>query len=264
MAMSDEIKEQVEKTKKMTKKQKWDYFWTYYKIPFWAVVIGIVVLVYCIHDAAGRREDALYAILINADTNSVSTDTLDQWDNELGSMLKLDTKKYQAYIDNSMTMSLSSADQYSMSNSQKFMAMTAANQIDAVVADEEIYEYYSQFQYFADLSNIMSKEQLSKYSDCLYYTDRSTFSGTGSDNFKLSDITGRTIDHHDPSTMKDPVPVGIFVTSASRIKNIGCYNYLAVNKVICQGHTSEAVVGIPVTSKHQNAGKEFIAYMFGE
>jgi hypothetical protein len=264
MAMNDEIREQTDKMKAMTPEQKWDYFWTYYKIPFWAAILGIAVLVYCIHDASSRRDDALYAVMINADSASIPTDALDKWDSDLAGILKLDTKKYQAYVDDSMTLSLNSSDQYSMSNSQKFMAMSAANQLDAVVADEEIYEYYSQFQYFENLNDVLTKEQLSEYSDCLYYTDRSTFSDTDSDNFELSDLSSRKIDHHDPSTMKDPIPVGIFVTDAQKVKADKCYDYLSVKKVTYQGHTSEPVVGIPVTSKHQKAGIAFIGYIFGK
>lgn len=261
MTISDAIKEQTKKTKNMTRRQKLSYFWSYYKVPFLAIVLGIAVLTYCIHTAMTTKKDVLCAVLVNSDATAIPTDMIPDWEKDLSSILKIDTDKYQVTIDNSSTLSLSDTDQYALSNTEKFTAMCSANQIDDVIADTAIFEYYSQFQYFYNLNDVLTSDELKKYSDQLYYTDRSTISSTDDDDFELSDITDRKIDHHDPSSMKDPVPTGIFVTDSEKVKNSGCYDYLVKNKDEFQGHQSEAVIGIPSTTVRLDNARTFLNYI---
>lgn len=264
MAIRDEIKKQTQKTKNMTPRENFSYFWSYYKFPFLAVIIGIVILVSCIHSAITQKTDALCALVINADASAVPTGTVEKWEDDMTSILGIDTKKYQVYIDYSTSLSLNSNDQYSLSNTEKFAAMSAAQQIDDVISDETIFEYYAQFQYFYKLSDVLTNDEMAKYKDKFYYTDKSTADETDSDDYDVSDMTSRTIDHHDPTTMKDPVAVGIYVTDSSKIKNSKCYDYLVTEKTQFQGHQSETVIGIPSTTKHPEAARAFLNYMLAD
>ncbi len=261
MAIRDEIREQTQKTKEMTRKEKLGYFWMYYKVPFLATIIGIIVLISCIHSAMTHKDDALCAMLINADSSAMPTTTIDTWDKDLSSQLGIDTSKYQIYIDYSTSLSLYSNDQYALSNTEKFAAMCAANQIDDVICDDTMFEYYAQFQYYKDLSTVLTKDELAKYEGQIYYTDKSTFDNTDAENFDASEITDRKIDHHDPSTMKDPVAVGIYVTDSSKIKDSKCYDYLAAAKTQFQVQQSEAVLGISATTLHPEASITFLKYI---
>ncbi len=52
------------------------------------------------------------------------------------------------------------------------------------------------------------------------------------------------INHRDPSSMKQPVPVGIIIPEGSSILEAGCYDYLSENEITYQGYPSKPVIGI--------------------
>ena len=78
---------------------------------------------------------------------------------------------------------------------------------------------------------------------------------------ELESAALQDIDHRDPSTMKNPVPVGIIVTDYEKIRESGFYLYLSDNDVIFQRHPSEAVFGVPVTLEDPTLAIRFLKFL---
>jgi hypothetical protein len=76
-----------------------------------------------------------------------------------------------------------------------------------------------------------------------------------------AEIDKLVINHHDPSSMKNPVAVGICLPADNKILQTGCYDYLTDTSVTYQGYPSEVVFGIPVTSTRQETALQFLEYI---
>jgi hypothetical protein len=76
-----------------------------------------------------------------------------------------------------------------------------------------------------------------------------------------TEIDKLVINHHDPSSMKNPVAVGICLPADNKLMQTGCYDYLTDTSVTYQGYPSEAVLGIPITSARQETALQFLEYL---
>ena len=83
MAMIDEIKEQTRKMKEMTPKQKWEYFWGYYKFHVLFIAVILFFLITLTRDILKSKETVFYTAMINANTDSVTEEVLAEWNGEL-------------------------------------------------------------------------------------------------------------------------------------------------------------------------------------
>ena len=66
MPLMDEFKEEREEMKSRCFKDRWNYFWDYYK---WHVVAGIIIVcvaITIIHGVLTRKETAFYVAMMNS------------------------------------------------------------------------------------------------------------------------------------------------------------------------------------------------------
>ena len=261
-SIHEEIKEQQQKTKDMSTKGKLSYFWYYYKVHTIVVVAVITIVGMFIHQFITNKDYAFYASIINADYSNLEEN---QWGPEFEEYADIDTEEYQAYIDTSIMLTDDDSSQYSMSNTEKMLAMLQTGIIDVIVADTETFENYAQYEYFVNLEEVLPEDVLAKYEDCLYYTDMATVDTGDDDTFytesELENPADLVINHRDPSTMENPVPVGIILSKGNKIMDAGCYDYLAEAQTTYQGYPSEAILGIPVTSTKLDTVLKFLTFM---
>ena len=71
------------------------------------------------------------------------------------------------------------------------------------------------------------------------------------------------IDHHDTSSMKDPVPVGFFAGEGTRVGESGMYAHLKDTPEF-QGHENEAVFGILKNTERYDTAVAGISYLAGK
>ncbi len=262
MSIHEEIKEQQQKTKDMSTKGKLQYFWYYYKVHTLVGIAVVSFVIMFIYQYVTNKDYAFYATIINADVTYIEDN---QWGDEFTQYAEVDTEEYQVYIDTSMMLSDNDSTQYSMSNVEKLLAMLQTGTIDVIVADTDVFEGYAQNEYFMNLEEVLPEDILTKYKDCFYYTDLATIDTGDDDSFtpldELPNPDDYIINHHDPASMKKPVAVGIVLPESTKIMQTGCYDYLAATDTTYQGYPSEAVLGIPVTSKRFDTVIKFLEFI---
>lgn len=259
-SLHGEIKEQQQKTKDMSAKGRLSYFWYYYKVHTFVVIAVVAFIAMFIRQFRENKDYAFYAALINADISHIADN---QWGDEFAEYAGIDTDKYRAYIDTSVVLSEAGSTQYSISSAEKLLVMMQTGIVDVIVADTETFENYAQNDFFVTMENALPKEVLEKYADCLYYTDAATFNKGDDDTFytldELDDPATFLIDHRNPATMEQPIPVGICLSKGNKIMDTGCYDYLSA--VTYQGYPTEIVLGIPVTSVQLDTILKFLTFL---
>ncbi|NLG04070.1 MAG: hypothetical protein GX567_09630 [Clostridia bacterium] len=163
MAVSDEIKQEHKKLKFMTKQEKIQYIWEYYKLHIAVTIVAIIFLSLLIHDLIeGNKPVHLYACLVNANMSTQTESTLlDDYIAYAG----IDTKKENTAIDMSMHIDLDSMDQVSLAYQQKIMALLSSKDLDVLIADNEMIQKYGEMEAFLDLESVLPealKDELEK------------------------------------------------------------------------------------------------------
>lgn len=264
MAVIDEIRDQQKKAfKSMNFREKAGYIWYYYKVH---ILLAIVVLLFVgtfIQQITTSIPYGFYATLVNADTPFASS--ADELGSGFAEYAGIDTDEYQVFVDTSVQMSENQDAQYSITSREKLLLQLQTGEVHTLVADTEIFESYAQNEFFYDLSQLLTEDELAAYADAFYYTDAATFDiGTEDpldEEAARLDLSEEKIDHHDPASMENPIPVGIFVTDFSKIRSSGFYDYLSDNHVTFQKNPSEAVLGIPVTIEDTTLATAFIHFL---
>lgn len=164
----DEIREQNQKFKDMSFKKKLEYFWEYYRFPTIAV-IGIAILIISMAHSmiANSKETVLYAALVNG---SAAPD-YEAMQHDYADSIGVDLNDVFVTIDTSFNLSSDLTNTSDLAAVQKLMALSAANQIDIMTADEQVGLYLAGNGYFADLRTVLPSDALAKYEPYfVYYT----------------------------------------------------------------------------------------------
>lgn len=266
MSVAKEIREEQKKAlSTMSTKEKLAYFWEYYKIHTFAAIIIIVIAVNLVRQVVTNRDIGFYAVLINAVTTDSNYGLNEIWNEEFQEYAQIDPDEYAVSIDTSITLSESIDVEYMVANQQRLFAMLMAGNVSAFIAHTETFESYAQFEYFYNVESLLSAEELEKYGPYLYYTDASTFdqeSDIPSDDEAVQNDRGNlVINHRDPSTMEQPVAVGVILTEDNMIAEAGYYAYLKEAGYEYQGYPSDVVLGIPLTNKEPALVIRFLEYL---
>lgn len=266
MSVAKEIREEQRKAlSTMSPKEKLAYFWDYYKIHTVVAIVVAAFTVMFIHQYVTNKDYAFYATLINAMQTDSNAELSAAWAQEFQEYAEIDPDEYLVYIDTTVSLSDDIGSQYAISNREKMLAMMQIGTINAIVADTKIFEEYAQFEYFCNLDMILSPEELEKYRPYFYYTDAASFEKDNDDTYY--DMTERpdpgalVIDHRDPASMEQPVAVGIVVSEDNLLADAGYYAYLDNSEYDYQGHSSEAVLGIPISCKQPEMAVKFLEYL---
>lgn len=258
----DEIREQQHKTKDMSLKGKWQYFWDYYKVHTF-VAIGVILLGgMLIHDILSAKDYAFYGIMLNS--AGLSAESME---NAFVEYAEIDADTYDCFIDTTSTLSYSTPSEYDMATMQKMVAQVQAKDLDAVVFDSQVFNNYANTEMFADLTTVLSPEELDQYKDKFYYIDYAPIIRANEDSdyeneaavssaewatATLEDILAEAETHKHPETMEQPVPVGIFMEESPFIQKTGSYGQ------------AQPVLGIIINTERQEAARRYLAFLWDE
>lgn len=251
----------------MSFKEKLAYFWDYYKVHTIVAVLAVVFIISFISSYRSNKPFAFYAVLLNANTTQENSTLSSTWAQEFLEYAGIDSEAYQVYIEPSITISEESGSQYEIANRQKMTAMMHSGDIHAILADTETFEGYARLDYFYDLTEIFTAEELAPYADSLYYTDAAAFDEDTGETLEemeaaQAEVYAKVIDHSDPSAMEKPVAVGIRIPkTGNKLADAGYYAYLDENNYTFQGYPSETVIGIPLSVENPDLALQFLTYI---
>ncbi len=221
----DEIREQHKKMKGKSLKEKFQYFWEYYRVATLIIILAVIFVANLIYTIVTAKDSAFYAILINGYT-TMDTETYMEGFEEYA---QIDTKQYTATLEANFTIDENSMDSYTAANIQKFAAQVAAKELDAMFAETDTFQKYADNGYLGNLEELLPAETLAAYKDRLLYAD-------------LPD-----------DDTEEEVPVGVQVADCAFLQESGAY-----------AGQDEVYFGVIVNSEHADMAAEFLDYIFQE
>lgn len=168
-SVHDEIREQQQKLKGKPFREKWDYFWEYYKVHTLVAICSVAALISIVYSIASQKDSILDVAMVNAyfdqelDSEALCAD-FEQY-------AQVDTKEYQATITTNMDVDYEGTDQYSYANLQKITAMAAAHSLDVIITNDAYIDHNLGVGVFYDLCEYFTEEELAQYEDRLLYRD---------------------------------------------------------------------------------------------
>lgn len=260
--VQDEIREQQQKLKGKSLKEKLQYFWYYYKVHTVVVLFVVIFLATMTRDILSAKDYTFYGVMLNA--VNLSGDSIEA---AFGEYAELDLETYECFIDTDSTLSYRTATQYDMATSQKLIALVQTKDLDALVFDSEIYNNYANNGMVADLTTLYTPEELQKYEDRLYYVDKAQIDRAdedpdyknealafldGNETITNDDILKEAETHRHPENMEDPIPVGIFLEDSPFVQKTGAYDIL------------KPVFGISSTTTRPETAMKFLDFLWDE
>ena len=220
-SLQDEIRLQHQKLDGRPFSKRLEYYWHYYKVHIIVTVLLACFFGSILHPIIHQKDTVLSIAYINAFPNVEDKVIV----KDLETYLQLNTEKQQVLLDSTYYIDTNSTSPYAETYSQKFSANAMAGNFDVVLADTANFDFYGNQEFFQDLSTILSKEELAKYQDRLYYI-----------NLPNDDSNAE-------------VPVGIKIDKAAKICKTSCYP------------NSDAYYGIVTGTKHIDAALSFLTYI---
>ncbi len=193
-SVNDEIREQRQKFKDMTPKQKFGYFWDYYKWPAVVVLFVAISVISFVYNLATQKDTVLYVDCLNGDPMAETQAIEEGFVEAIG----LSYKDYTVSFNPSVQLDLEQDSPYSLVGYQKLMAEAGSNTLDILIGQSEILMTFAADGYYRDLSELFPADYLAAHEKDLIY-----FAGEEED--------------------KDPFPIAIRIASAPCLVENGIY-----------------------------------------
>lgn len=248
MPVMDEFREEREAIKNASPKEKWEYFWEYYK---WYVIGGAAILfllVIFIRDMVNKKDWIFYGAFINTYAHEEPSEALL---NDFVTLAQLDTENYSVMFDTSYSINIGTYDEVTNSSAQRLLVNLTAAELDFVVADETTFGQYATIDTFMDVRTLFTPEELEKYQEYFYYVDMAEVDRINEGNLSAAydSYKGVAYDHTKPEDMESPVPVAIYIDSSEKLNNAYVFKEESV------------VLGIPLNTQHLQTTLLFIDYL---
>lgn len=212
------IKEDWEKVKDKPAKEKWEFFWDYYKIQALCILLVIVLIVQGVVTVSNQKEIVFSGFCINC---KISLDEKLLWDEFYESAgIDPETQTVACYSD---VQIMPGQTQLNNNTVQRIIAGCSVQDADFIIGDPYSFQVcaYTSQQLFADLREVLDEKTLEKCAGRIYYMDKSIID-------LLNSPVGEQVepnaleypqDPKDPGSMKDPIPVGIDVSDREDLQN---------------------------------------------
>lgn len=223
MAVMDEFKEERAKLKEMSLRDKIDHFIYYHKVGIMVTVLVFILAGISISSSLTNKESALYIALIDCHERDFTGEGTTAYEESVAHQLNIDADKYAVHLDNTYYLSSIYMNPEDSLYGSKYTANESAyqlpeilwtrmatGQLDAFVAAENYINGWVMNDGFLDLREEMTPEQYEYYKDSFYWIDYDIL-----ENYELDFNEGAFIydsDHRSPEGMKNPMPVGVYIT----------------------------------------------------
>ena len=142
---------------------RWEYIWDYYKIPICSVLFLIFVVCSVISGNLKKQNYSMYAILVNANTETVST-CMDDILSEAG----YDMTESCVAVENNYSLRLGEGAESDTTTLQVLAAQFLIGDLDLFVADQPVFDMYTKQGGYENIGILLPEEMKQKYADDLY------------------------------------------------------------------------------------------------
>lgn len=161
--------------KELDFRQKLTYIWDYYKWQIGAALIVLTLAAIIIPSVIeNRKETVLYTVMLNSNLKGQEYTSLMD---DFTEAADIDMSGKKITLDCSMYIDRNFGDAGSMQNSQKLTALFASKTVDAMISDNDNFQFYAAQGCFYDLKELLPAEVYEKYAD--YFVEAKI---TGTDN----------------------------------------------------------------------------------
>ena len=255
MELIDEIREDRERLKGKSWKEKASHIFTYYKFPILATLLVVCILFSLIGKNIASPETALDGIMLNCYSSDSMLSNADRAAFSEGFLdeLHLDHSDYALSFRMNLTYSQTS-DSVSSSYSDYQSLMTimsnvAAGELDFITGDLGAMLGLAYQGYFADLSEVLGEEQYESYAPCFLYIDQVVLEKINTQTAEPEENTPEIPDCTKPEDMECPIPVLIDMSRSDRLQSIYCHAF------------DMLVFGMVANSPHPENTLKFIDYL---
>jgi len=247
MSRQEEIANMKKTFQTGTLQDKLEYLWDYYKWHFiFFIVFCIFIVNMCVHLFTKKPY-----VLQGCFFNTYGDYTLvNEFQEEVKNELLNNPKSEDLLIDTTIYYDselLSEVNNFQVL--QSLTARVAAGEIDFIVAEADIMQQLAYSEYFYDLSDVLTEEQLALYEPYFLYYDQEIL--TQLDELDSDEDTSNiTIpDLAKPEDMSQPVPVMIYLENNEKLS------------VLYPNSQYDYAFAFVVTSKNWDKTIEFLDYM---
>lgn len=200
-----------------TWKQKLFYFWEYYKVHTLIVTLIIIVGSNFIYHKVTDPEMILNGIFLNSNTLENEVTAKDLGMKFLESQ-GIDTSKYDVNFNDGLYLTGDSTIDYE--GEQAVWVQCAAGTVDFMVSPIEHLMDFAYQEYYADLTTILSEEQIEKYEPYFLYVDGALIEemAAAPADSPMDDI--ELPDPAKPEEMEKPIPLFIDMTQCQKLTDI--------------------------------------------
>lgn len=156
-----------EKKEKKSIKNNLEYFWMYYKLPFLAGVVVVVLAVYFLVASLTAKDTVLSVMLIDCHTEMSGEKIAEEYMEATG----LNQKKYQVQIQNNLMFQGTDSGNYSMTSLSKFIADIGSELLDVCGMLKDDFIKYDGSDTWMDLRECLTDEQSKVLEDYFLMTD---------------------------------------------------------------------------------------------
>lgn len=217
MKIADYIKNEYKKVAEKPPKERWEYFWEYYKWPILAVILAVVLLVQGIAGVVNKKEIVFSGFVLNSRLVPDDSEFLQGFYDYAG----IDSGSQEAafYCDITLNDGNSKND---ITAFQRIMASIATKETDFVIGQAVPFHLcaYNTSNIFLDLRDFFDEETLARFADRIYYIDGDILAMLDAPLGEQVDMSAVTYpDHTKPEDMKDPIPVGIDISDCEDLRS---------------------------------------------
>lgn len=240
---------------KYTKKERFLNFWYYNKIYIIFAALVVLFLLVQVYKYHHQPKIGFNVMFFNVNSNVADENGMsDEGRGFVGEFLQsmgIDTKKNAP--DTQMHLGFEvyedvTEDEYT--TIQNMGAYVANGDLDMLVADESAFTYIAYWEALQDLRDVLDAETMKKLEPYLFYVDQTVVDKMADYDYDDAEFHEARPDPRDPSTMENPIPVGIYLDNANAKFN---ENFAIAGGV--------GVVGIYINSQHPELCRAFVDYI---
>lgn len=216
MPVMDEFREEREAMKQKSFKERFLYFVDYYK---WHVIGGAVIIacvISLIHSVLTRKEWAFYGAFVNC----YQTPAFDAFREEFADRAGIDLTKYDVLFDTDMYITDNAYDQGNVDAMERLMVYIAAGDVDVMVSGPLVVNRYAYNGIFQDLRQVLPQDLQTALEPYYYYMDAALAAELEAqqESGTLNSSPQYPTAPYDKESMREPVPVGLYIQDCPRIQ----------------------------------------------